>query len=132
MARANPTYDRINRYLKQEFPWQLNLSLIPVRLNPPLFDFYSRLVLQFPQPAVIYCLLVNLNRIVEYHDVKQILKKLMVKEPHLYLNYQYMWLSYQKRNNKAEALFCDSSTFKRNCDKMCEMIMKDICQLLTN
>lgn len=128
MARANPRYDRINRYLKQEFPWQLDFYFIDTFTNKSLFNFYSKWLLNTLSKEIAFYLIVNLNQIIPYSEMKSMLEMLKEKYPKLYQIYQYMWLSYQKRNNKAESLYCDSSTFKRNCDKMCKLILENICQ----
>lgn len=129
MARANPRYDRINRYLKQEFPWQLDFYYIDTFNNSKLFQFYTNWLLVSSSVEVAFSLIVNLHTVIDYQQMKQIMIELKEEQSKIYSVYQYMWLSYQKRNNKAEALYCDSSTFKRNCDKMCKLILKKIYEL---
>lgn len=128
MARANPRYDRVNRYLKQEFPWQLDFYFIDTVNKKEIFLFYCKWLLNISLTDIAFYLIVNLNQVVTYSEMKDILENIKTKYTKLYLIYQYMWLSYQKRNNKAESLYCDSSTFKRNCDKMCKVILEYICQ----
>jgi len=130
MARANPRFNRLNLYFKEEFPWQNNLYIQDVFTKRDLYNFWCKFILYKKDSKVLWLIFIKEFTVeFSYKEVKNILKELKEKELKLFRVYQYMWLSYQKRIKKSEALYCDSSTFKRTCDKACIFILKKLFKL---
>lgn len=129
MARANPRFNALNVYYKEDFGWQKPLYITDTFTDKPFYMFMCKWYLNTLNPFLFFCILVYFLKVFEYSKMKEVLISLIEEYPHIASVYQYMWLSYQRRLKKAEALFCDSSTYKRTCDRACKYILQQLFNL---
>lgn len=126
MARANPRFDALNVYYKEHFCWERDLYITDTFTDKSFYIFMCRHYLNDPTPFLFFTVQVIFLKRFDYHCMKEVLNLLQAEKGHEALMYQYMWMSYQRRMKKSEALFCDSSTFKRTCDKACKYILEHL------